>query len=119
MHRLWNCLTYTRVTWHTCCTLCTLFFKPWFMNNNLQLKLGNFISLIPETAVLCMDSFARFMPFSSLLMHPTGQQYDTQHLQGINMRHPSASNITSACNHSKTRNYGKMLLQVSPQFIMQ
>ena len=109
MLRLLNFLTYTRINWHSCGTLCTLFVKPWLMKNNkkVELKLGN-ISLIPETAALCMDGFA--MSFSSLLIHSTGQRYDTQQLGGINLIHTSASNMTSACNHSKTKNYGKMSL---------
>ena len=30
-----------------------------------------------------MDGFAMFMSFSSLLIHPTGQRYDTQQLGGV------------------------------------
>ena len=59
----------------------TPFVKPWLMNNkqkNVQLGLGNIISWILEPAALCMHSFAMLMPFSSLLAHPTSQQYDTQ-----------------------------------------
>ena len=59
------------------------------------------------------------MSFSSLLIHPTGKRYDTQQLGRTNMIQPSASCMTSACNHSKTENYGKMLLLVSSQSVMQ
>ena len=59
------------------------------------------------------------MPFFSLLIHPTGQQYDTQHLGQINKTHPSASDMTAACSHSKTRNHGTMPLSVSAHLIMQ
>ena len=66
-----------------------------------------------------MHGFAIFMPFFSLLIHPTGQQYDTQHLGQINKIHPSALDMKSACNHSKTRNHGKIPILVSPHLIMQ
>ena len=59
------------------------------------------------------------MPFFSLLRHPIGQQYDTQHLEQINKMHPSASDMTAACNHSKTRNHGTMPLSISAHLIMQ
>ena len=49
----------------------------------------------------------------------TGQRYDTQQLVQINMIHPLASVMTPACNHSKTRNYKKTSLSVSPQLITQ
>ena len=84
----------------------------------LQLKLENMISLIPEPVALSIHGFTMFMLFSYLLIHPTGQRYDTQQLGQINMMHPSASSMTTACNHSKT-NYKKMSLYFSPQLIMQ
>ena len=48
-----------------------------------------------------MHGFATFMPFSSLLAHPTSQRYDTQQLRGeewleVNKMHLSALNTTSA-----------------------
>ena len=46
----------------------------------LQLKIRNNISLIPEPAALCMNGFAVFMTFFSLLIHPAGQHCDTQKL---------------------------------------
>ena len=69
------------------------------MNNKqqIQLKLGNITSLLPEPAALYMRGFAMLMPFPSLLTHPTGQHYDTQQLGvwlGVNMIHPPASNKT-------------------------
>ena len=55
----------------------------WIINNMYpQLKNGNNISLIPEPAALCMHGFAMFMTFSSFLIHPAGQWYDTQQLGG-------------------------------------
>ena len=38
MLRLLNFLGYTRINWHTCGTLCTLFVKPWLMNNKQQVR---------------------------------------------------------------------------------
>ena len=86
-------------------------------NKYVQLKLGNIISLIPGPAALYMLGLAMFMSFFSLLIHPTSQRYDT--IGGINMIHPSALNMASACNDSKTTNYEKMSVLVSPQLIKQ
>ena len=57
-----------------------------------QLKNGNNISLIPEPAALCMHGFAMFMTFSSFLIHPAGQWYDTQQL-GESIRYTSQLQI--------------------------
>ena len=38
MLRLLNFLGYTRINWDTCDTLCTLFVKPWLMNNKQQVR---------------------------------------------------------------------------------
>ena len=81
--------------------------------------LGNVISLIPEPASLIYAWFRNVMSFSSLLIHPTGKRYDTQQLGRTNMIQLSASCMTSACNHSKTENYGKMILLVSSQSVIQ
>ena len=63
------------------------------------------ISLIPESAALCMHGFAMFISFFSLLTHPTAHQYDIQQLEwksgvsgGDSIIHPSASNLTSVWN---------------------
>ena len=37
MLRLLNFLAYTRINWHSCSTLCTLFVKPWLMKNNQRI----------------------------------------------------------------------------------
>ena len=50
------------------------------MRNLMQVSERGFSISIVKTAAFCMDGFAMFMSFSSLLIHPTGQQYDTQFL---------------------------------------
>ena len=119
MHWPWIFLVCTRICWHlimpnwnklACGTLCTQFLKPWFMNNKQQ------VSPTEDSKYYFINSWTSYLMYIWFCnVYDIFLSFDTSRwpaiwhskIGGINEIHPSDSNITSACNYSKTRNYGK------------
>ena len=112
MLRLLNFLTSTRRNWHSCGTLCTLFVKPCLMKNNQQeSRIEAWKYFINSwNSCLMYGWFCNVIFLSFDTFHRPAIWHSTIGGGGISLIHPSASNMTSACNDSKTKNYGKMSL---------
>ena len=126
MLRFLNFLAYITIYWHSSGTLWTLFFKPWFMNNKQEVcpteawkyHFINSWNSSPMYGWFC-NVYIIFLSFDTSHWPAIWHSTIGGGGGGVNLIHLSSSNMTSACNHAKTRNYGKMSWPISPKLIMQ